>query len=186
MAKRTSPKLEITEIAKLLGLPGPEAWTEWFNESGDPTYGQAYDAAYDEAVEDGMSEDAADTVAEEAAYKAEQIVGDEHYLACEAALLHVAEKLFEQHGLELQQDAKKSYLYEVVPIKSWEAAARKILETIHGVGMFEFSSLKEFISSGPYRGARGAVLNHLHWIKDAPAVYGERSPRDMFDRYLRY
>lgn len=116
----------------------------------------------------------------------EQEARDEVFRRYHDALTNVADTLFEQHGLTLVPVGKGRTPYEftITPKKSWEDAAAKILDTINGVGMFEFKNVKEFLDSGPYT-ARQAVLQHLHYIKRRPDVYGERSVRDQFERAYR-
>ena len=116
----------------------------------------------------------------------EQEARDEVFRKYHDALNNVADNLFEQHGLTLVPVGKERTPYEfrIVPKKSWADAAEQIRETINGVGMFHFNSLKEFLDSGPYT-ARQAVLQHLHYIKRHPDVYGERSARDQFERAYR-
>ena len=60
----------------------------------------------------------------------------------------------------------------------------KIRETINGVGDFHFSSLREFLDSGPYT-ARQAVLGHLRSIRSYPAVYGGSGAHQMYEQHWR-
>jgi hypothetical protein len=173
---------ELHELAKLFNLPDINDFE--FD-------GEAWSQGYKEAIREGKSEDEA----EEQARKWEESEQDEAFRHWKGAVEHVAEQLFEQHGMVLVEEQKQipkakgggSYtLYRVAPEKSWDDAMAKILDTIHGVGMFEFASLKEFRESGPYRSSKEAVLKHLHWMKDRPEVYGTTRPQAMFDRQMRY
>lgn len=103
---------------------------------------------------------------------------DELYRNWHQAVLSTAEQLFEEHSLELDPIRYRrdlpdvpAYEFRIVPEESWSDAARKIMQTINGVGMFHFGSLKEFLDSGPYT-PRQAVLSHLGYIRDYPKVYG--------------
>lgn len=153
--------------------------------------GEAWGQGYKEALKEGKSEDEA----EEQGRKWEEAEQDEAYKHWRGAVEHVAEELFGQHGLILVEEKKQiskskgggSYsLYRVAPEKNWDDAMAKILDTIHGVGVHEFASLKEFRESGPYKSSKDAVLQHLHWMKDRPEVYGTSRPRGMFDSHMRY
>lgn len=125
---------------------------------------------------------------EEATYKAEDEIRDDTYDQWHAAVEYVANQIFEQHGLKLVEKKRKGqrypYEYKIVPEKSWEDAAGAIIDTINGVGMFYFSSVKEFLESGPYT-ARQAVLSHLHWMKERASVYGTTSAERMFENHWR-
>jgi hypothetical protein len=70
------------------------------------------------------------------------------------------------------------------PAETWRDAAQAIMETINGVGPFRFRSLGEFLKSGPYSPCE-AVMEHLHWIKRYPDVYGSHSARSIVDRAMR-
>ena len=114
----------------------------------------------------------------------------EAYKNYKNALESVGERLFGEHGLTLVEirggRGKKSYTrgWKVVPTESWSKAAASIVNTINGVGQFEFNSLREFLESGPYT-ERQAVLSHLGWIRDWPRVYGSGTAESMLDRAMR-
>lgn len=120
--------------------------------------------------------------------KAEMEAQDEIYGKWHDAVEYAATQLLERHGLTLKENRRspkrRTYEYRVIPMKSWEDAAGAIMETINGVGYFEFNSLREFLESGPYT-AKQAVLSHLHWIKDRPKVYGDTSAQRYYDRSWR-
>jgi hypothetical protein len=67
----------------------------------------------------------------------------------------------------------------------WEAAAQAIVEVINGVGYFHFDSVQDAIDSGPYDDAEDFVRHHLHWMREYAEVYGDYSPKHMFERRLR-
>lgn len=120
---------------------------------------------------------------DEATMEAQQAAEAEVYGKWHGAVMRVAEDLFERHGLELvgaHGDEDYPFEYRVTPSDSWPAAAEKIMQTINGVGMFQFDSLREFLRSGPWT-AREAVLLHLGTIKDYPEVYGSSSPQRQYE-----
>jgi hypothetical protein len=177
-------KTNIEEIADMLDLP---KWEDIDERNADSRM-EAGHYARKEALADGDTEEEADEKAEKAEMEADSELYNQWYDAVE----HVAEKLFDEHGLKLvgkkykakKRQSNRPFDFTIVPEKSWEHAASRIMTTINGVGSFEFSSVKEFMDSGPYT-AREAVLNHLHWIKDWPRVYGEGTARGMYDRQVR-
>lgn len=118
---------------------------------------------------------------EEEALEAESALRDEVYRSWANAVKRAAEQLFGEHGLGLKEMRRRSWEFRVKPDVSWQDAADKICETINGVGYFHFSSLKEFLNSGPYT-AREAVLRHLHWIKRYSDVYGGSSPQHLYEQ----
>lgn len=121
---------------------------------------------------------------EEEAMEAESVLRDEVYVSWVNAVESVAEKLFGEHNLDLDETRQDSHEFRVKPRKSWRDSANAIRETINGVGYFHFSSLKEFLDSGPYT-ARAAVLSHLHWVKRHPDVYGGSSPQRLYEQAWR-
>lgn len=64
------------------------------------------------------------------------------------------------------------------PVETAEA----IVEVINGYGLFHFSSIEELIASGPYDGPTDAILKHIHWIAEHGKVWGESSPRQVWER----
>ena len=163
---KTSTKIDVDRLVKMLGLP------EWddIDERNADYYHQAARGAEDE-----------DAAADE--------VRDELFGKWYDAVTGVAERLFGEHGLELDPIGKGSkaprpYYFKVVPKTNWNAAADKIRETINGVGYFHFNNLREFLDSGPYT-ATQAVLGHLGSISDYPSVYGGSSARSMYDQAMR-
>jgi hypothetical protein len=175
-----SDTIDIEALAQMFGIPTfEEAWNE------DVDW-EAFDYARKEALENGASDDEAD----EKGRDAEQEDSGERFRLWHDAVTSAVEHEFEEHGLTLVprtgrgRDSRTPWEYRVVPTVSWTDAARKILHTINGVGMFEFRNVREFLDSGPYT-ARQAVLKHLHWLKDRAEVYGDRSARDRYHSALR-
>lgn len=174
---KTSDKTNIDQLAKMFGLPD---WDK-IDEMNSQHYWEMSRGAEDEDEQ----------------LKAEEEARDEVYGQWYDAVEHAASKLFEEHGLELQPAGKwhpstyaktkaerRPYDLKIVPSTSWNDAANKIRETVNGVGTFHFNNLKEFLDSGPYS-ARQAVLSHLGWIRDYPAVYGSSSAHQMYDHHWR-
>lgn len=184
-SKPTSSVVNIDDLAKLFELPTSEEIDESVCQ-----HGGAYGYAYKRATSDGESEEKA----EELAQAAEQEEREEAYHKWYDAVEYVARSEFEEHGLQLTQaykrirgrkvDSERPYELRVIPVESWRDAAGKIMNTINGVGMFEFSSVKEFMDSGPYT-AREAALQHTHWINRRAEVYGDASPRSKYDGRMR-
>ena len=121
------------------------------------------------------------------------VIRDDLFVSWYRAVEAATERLLEAHDLELSPAYKKirgkpvgdhPFELRIHPVKSWNASADAIRETINGVGYFHFSSLREFLDSGPYT-ARQAVLEHLGYIKDYPAVYGSKSAQGIYDSYFR-
>ena len=77
------------------------------------------------------------------------------------------------------------YKYRVEATDGWRKALREIIETINGVGMFYFKDAADIIRSGPYKSARDAVVNNIHWIARWPEVYGETSAESIYKRAFR-
>jgi len=172
---------DLDELADMLDVPGPEQWGEWIAESEEVSYEGG--AAYDGAIEEGLTEEEA----EKARDAAEQQASDEIYENYANALVSTVNHFFGEHGLTVvpvRPHVAIPFEYRIVPEKSWSDAAEAIIDTINGVGTFHFSSLQDFMDSGPYT-AKQAVLKHLHWIQARSKVYGGSSPRAYFDRQLR-
>jgi len=178
MAEKGIPT-DLDKIAKMFSLPTIDEVEEMNVEYKD----EAYRAGYDEAKSEGES----DEKAEERAFKFEQAAGDEIVRNWHNAVTSVAEQLFGAHKLELVQRRKKETLpfeYYVIPTETWREAANEIRETINGVGTSHFSSLKEFLESGPYT-PREAVENHLGYVRHYPEVYGTSSAGRIYESAWR-
>jgi hypothetical protein len=179
--KMSSDITNIDTLAKLFKLPDAEKIMDL--DMGSETYSYVHN----EALKEGASEEQA----EERAQKAEEEEQDERYKKWYDAIEAISDDLFGKHGLTLvprkykKKGVKRPFDFKIVPKTSWADAANKIRETINGVGVFGFDSLKDFLDSGPYT-AREAVLGHIGWINDYPEVYGDYSPSHQYDRHMRY
>jgi len=156
------------DLAKLLELP----------QYDDEVYSDTYGIVHKAAIEAGESEEQA----ERAAVDAESEEEGERWSQYKDAVLHVAEQLCIEHKLTLHE--MNGHRWQFRPSESWEKAASEVVKTINGYGMFVFSSVKEFMSSGPYT-AREAVLGHLHWMHEWYNVYEGSSSKAAFYRRLR-
>ena len=175
MSKPTSDFITQESLAKLLGIQSYDK-VEDFNQGYlDEVFGEALK----NAERDGLEGDEAD----EQAMKAVDEERTELYHKYQNALEQAADELFREHGLMLSEMRKGGY--KISPTKSWRDAAALIMETINGVGYFEFTSVDQFIRESSERGARGTVLTHLHWIKERPRIYGSASAERVFERAFR-
>lgn len=140
--------------------------------------------AYSEALKEGKSE----AEAEESREEAERIESEDMFHKWHRAVTVAVGQMFEKHGLALKPRRKGEaypFEYKIVALAGWKDAADKIIDTINGVGYFHFGTVRDFISSGPYRTARQAVLHHVGWIPDHAEVYGTSSARMIYETYLR-
>lgn len=189
MAARKAPwhgkvvdKLSVDQLAELFGLESFEK----IDERNTDYVWEAGDSAYKHAIHEGESEKKAEKAREDAEGEA----GVEIYTKWHDGVMAAAESLFGEHHLSLSPATAKRkgvrpFEYKVEPSKSWDAALKAIIETINGVGMFHFSSVREFLDSGPYSTPRIGVLTHLHHIASYPAVYGGTSAQRIFERSWR-
>lgn len=168
----------VEQLAELFDLPEwddihERNWEYWADRG---TY------AYDSALEDGDNEEEAEAAREEAEQEAEQEVFSQWH----NGVVSAAERIFEEHKLKLVpvDTHKYPWEYKVEPeiagAKGWRAAAEELLETLNGVGHFYFSSLDDFLDSGPYT-PREAVLSHLAYMSYWPEIYGAHSARAIYE-----
>lgn len=143
-----------------------------FEEYDDGTFSYVYGAS----IADGLDEDEAT----EKALDAESVVQDELYTKWRNSAENALEAVFDEHGLMLSFDHNKGTV-TISPRSTWRTSARHIVDTINGVGQFEFLDEDELCSSVPCN-MRQAVLSHVHWIRYWPAVYGGRSLDDRINR----
>jgi hypothetical protein len=167
--KRTTDKLSLDRICRLLGVSTPEKW--------DDDNIDSFCGVWDWMVKDGHTE--------EECQEAEQAERQEQWEKYRGAVMTVAEEVFDKHGLELTE-MKRGYVYRVHPNpgRTWSDCANRILATINGYGPFYFSSLREFLDSGPWT-PREAVLHHLGWIPDWYEVYEGGKASNRVERRLK-
>jgi hypothetical protein len=183
--KRCKTVIDMNELADSIGVSHPDdVWDTMSMSSGE-----LYSYAYSEALEEGMSEEEA----EEFAQRAEREELDEQMRQYVGAVESAAEYLYGQHKLVVTiptkiVDGEEVQIWDKIriePAETWRAAAAEIMETINGVGMFHYWSVKEFLDSGPYTPCE-AVMEHLGYIKRYPDVYGGQSAQGMVDSSMRY
>ena len=174
--------VEFDKLVKLYGLPDSDDIMEMNVDYIGETYAQVHKAALREALDDEMDDDAAEAYAEEKAQKAEQETSDEVYRTYVGAVESAVETTMGHANIDVE--LKKDGKWHITPQKSWEDSAKKIVEILNGVGMFHFSSLREFLDSGPYT-AREAVEKHLGVTADYAEVYGDSSPKRLYERAWR-
>lgn len=181
MAWKVSDTIDIDTLANLLRDPSFDDFWPSYENYVTQEERDAFRAAQSEGYSEEEAEDAANRAGAEASDRVRR--------AWVEAVVSVAQDLFQNYGLTLipKDDSRGvpefrrslPHHFKVMPETSWNDAAEKILETINGVGLFEFRSLRDFLDSGPYT-AREAVLSHLHYIRRYPDVYGGPSVISMF------
>lgn len=174
---RESDKINLDQIAKMFKLPTQED----IDESNLDYASEARSAAEDYAAKEGRSAKAV----EKAGLEAEREAMDEVFRNYHGAVMAAADHLFEKHALGLvpvRKSERYPYEFRIQPLagETWSSAAKFIVQTIDGVGMFE-------ISPDDYRGskAREFVLSHYGHIRYWPEVYGEASAQRIYDRSWR-
>lgn len=173
-----SDKKTIDELARMLELPEYDTVRDNNEEylMNARSYGER------EAEESG--EDLSEDEIAEAGYAAENKAEAALWRSWKDAVESVAERLLDEHGLVLVESKRHAGTYKISAERSWSDAAAKIMDTINGVGYFEFSSLRDFLESGPYT-AREAVLVHLNSIRDRPRVYGTSTAERLYESAWR-
>lgn len=78
----------------------------------------------------------------------------------------------------------RPFYHEVVS-DDWDESARKLIETINGVGHFYYGSLEDALEAGPYENSQEFVLDHLHWLKWWYEVYEGSKIDRVFERRFR-
>lgn len=136
--------------------------------------GDTYSYVLKEAKEEGYT----DEEAEEKAMLAEDQERSEEFEKYKDSLLNTTRYLLNFHDIELEVKTKRYYLTS----KSWKETAEKVKETINGMGPFYYESVKEFKEVGPYKNYCEAAIQHLHWVKYYPEVYGCTSYRRVYER----
>lgn len=135
---------------------------------------EVYDYTFKQAKEDGYT----DEEAEEKAREAESEERDDEFKKYMQDIIRTINYLLNFHGIELEVIKKRYYITS----KSWKETANKVASTITGYGMFEYNSGKELKEGLPCRTYCEAAIQHLHWLKYYPEVYGETSYRRIYER----
>jgi len=131
-------------------------------------YPEAYTYARDEAVKDGYTDEEAEEKGREASDDARDQDIKEYKGKLLASISHVL------HYADLVLTEGKGSRYFIEPGASWTVSADKMAEVITGYGMFEYKSGRDLKDSGPYGTYCEAVIQHLHWLKHGPEIYGDR------------
>lgn len=140
-----------------------------------------YHCEYTQAIAEGKTE----AEAEDLALEAESREQADRYSAIMRSLESIADQCFERLGLAVVKDSSDHWLVSPVNGKDWHNAANEIRECVNGYGPFYFSSLREFLDSGPYT-AREAVDSHLGYIGSYADVYGDYSAKYLLEKSFRY
>lgn len=189
--KHVENKITWNQMAKLLGVKTPEDKSEEVYEnviSGD--FGWLHKEVREDLTREYEGEDSPteDEIDQEMANREEIIIQDECAEAdieYRRAIRYVMEKLCNAHDLCLIDNEDGESFFVEPAEGDWKNAASKIIQTINGVGYFEFDSIETFIDCGPYEDAEQAVLSHLHWIAEWPNVYEGTKAKSMVERQLR-
>jgi hypothetical protein len=178
MTKKTkkilSTFIDWNEVAELLGVMTADDVLDRFAE------GSTWSLVYNDSIRRGMSSNDAEAEATEIDER-EQAEAAGRYIN---ALHSVASMFFGYVDMDVEEK-KSKWGVIMSPRTSWNRSADKLRELINGVGMFHFSSLGEFLRSGPYT-AKEAVIGHLNFLKRYSDVYGEESPSRKMENMMRY
>lgn len=165
-------------LSKLLTLLDIPTFDELYEDALRSTW--TYTEAFQDAKNNGCSNEEAWVAAEEA----EAQESKEYYDKWKSAAEYAANYYTELHGMNLTYHSENDTV-DIVENRCWRAVADKIKETINGVGIFYYSSVEEFKDSIPAQSYEETAVSHLHWIKRYGDVFGEASPKQMFEHRLR-
>ncbi len=174
--------ITIDQLATLIG-------TTEYADYADSQWDYIHELALDRVgAEDFASEDARDEALAEAQGDIEnEYVFRPWYNAIEFA----AERMFGEHQLtlvperltkKLQNAGALPYRFKIEPQNTWVSAADSITNTMNGVGSY-YPSAAAFIEDVGCT-PRDAVLDHLHWMRRRPDVYGTTSYEQTFRNQL--
>jgi len=190
MAKRTktSDTFTFEELCEAVGLKASyEGMEKLVERNHDYIFG-AGDYAYMQAIEDGEDEDKANEAREEAQMEADDEISTAYINAAIETIENALTKHFALDLTEVKERKGEQTRWKITPLRTWRESLGHIVETINGVGLFRFDSIREFLDSGPYTEREG-VLTHLHYLADYSSVYGvrslERTFHDNLDHHLR-
>jgi len=174
-----SGRFDYDDLAKLFGLPDMEE----INEQTWEYVADAQQDAYEQGLRTYESEPAeeAEEAAEELGERARDEAETEVYGGWRNAVEAVAENELGEVGLGLRKAG--DWDFKIVPAKDWKDAAAGMMDLVNGIGPFYFANLREFLDSGPYT-PRQAVFAHLGHIRRRFEVYGDISPRNLYDQYI--
>jgi len=136
--------------------------------------GEIMTSARKQAIEDGYTDDESEEKAAEAESEEMSLIYENHL----SNILRTLNYLLNFHDIELEALKKGYYLTS----KSWKEAAGKVANTITGYGTFEFNSAQELRDGLPCRTYCEAAIQHLHWLRHYPEVYGVSSYRRIYEK----
>lgn len=144
-------------------------WTmeEWDDNNVD-SFWEIGDYARKKAIDEGYTDEEAETRGQDA----EDEARNEAYTEYKDKVIESINCLLHYADLELEEG--KNGKYYIKPLKNWIESANKMAEVITGYGTFEYRSGKELKEVGPYKTYSKAVIEHLHWLKHGPEIYGGR------------
>jgi hypothetical protein len=155
---------------------GLDIWTsEEMDENNFGSFYGSYDSAYKQAIDDGYTDEEAEEKGREAEDEEYSSLFKEYTASVERTIRY----LLNFHELDLVENKNKYY---IEPHISWEKSAALVKETINGYGTFYFETVKEFKECGPYKNYCEAVIQHIHWLKYYPEVYGARGYQSVYER----
>ena len=146
-------------------------WTcEQWQHNNIGSWDEEYSHIQNEAIADGFTDEEAEEKRIEAQHAAQSDAFDEYVKKLKRAVNYV----LGFSGLELEEVKGVYYIAPVdgTSIAAWHAAADKMAEVITGYGAFEYRDGQELKDAGPYKTYSDAILQHLHWLRHGPAVYG--------------
>ena len=133
-------------------------------------YQDVYDDAYDAFRASGATEAeaalSAATAAEMEEYERQREAYDEWLERADETFQHIC------RGLSMRcLITADSVQLDPIEGNTWRDVAEEMRQLVNGVGYFHFSSLTEFLDSGPYE-PEDAVRLHLHYLRRYKEVYG--------------
>jgi len=190
MAKRTktSDTFTFEELCEAVGLKASYEGMEKLVEFNIYYIFEQGDYAYKQAIEDGEDEDKAEGARSKTEGKLINKLSTAYINAAIETIENALTKHFALDLTEVKERKGEQTRWKITPLRTWRESLGHIVETINGVGLFRFDSIREFLDSGPYTEREG-VLTHLHYLADYSSVYGvrslERTFHDNLDHHLR-
>ncbi len=156
--KNICNQISLEDLAKMVKMQSPDQFWE------DLSINFNLSEAENNFLSEGKSQEEAESLVLEM----ERDCLDKEYGNYVNELVSKSEILLQKYDLIISQEKGK---YFISPRISWRNAASQVLELINGIGMFHFSSLSEFLGSGPYS-PKESVMNHIHHLSSHNEVYG--------------
>ena len=102
---------------------------------------------------------------------------DKVYEIAEKAFISALDDVLCEYGMWTEREGEDYYFAS----EDWKDSAKKIIETINGVGIFYYNSVEEFLRVTSSETYEDAVVSHIHWIEEYGDVYGELGLRRMIE-----